>query len=116
RGSRIAAGRRVPGVLLRSRAMASQRPKPRPQAVPRHAEPRRSEPRSRAVGPHVDPVRITVTRVVLSVALLGGLAFLAYAVIVRDQLQVPLMASGFAIVGLVFAAIAIVGAANVVRA
>lgn len=90
--------------------MSQPKSRPRSQASPRRANGHRARS-----GLHVGPVRITVTRVVLAIALIGGLAFLAYAVVVRDQLQVPLMASGFAIVGLVFAAIAIVGAANVIR-
>jgi hypothetical protein len=53
---------------------------------------------------------------VLVVALAGGLAFLGYSIVVRDQLQIPLMTSGFAIVGLVFGAAAAMAAANVVRA
>jgi hypothetical protein len=61
-------------------------------------------------------MRITPTRVTLFLALVGGSAFLVYAVVVRDQLQVPLMASGFAVLGLVFAAIAVSGVTNVVRA
>jgi hypothetical protein len=52
----------------------------------------------------------------LLIALLGGLGFLAYAVLVRDQLQVPLMASGFAVIGLVFAAMAVLALASVVKA
>jgi hypothetical protein len=52
----------------------------------------------------------------LLIALLGGLGFLAYAVLVRDQLQVPLMASGFAVIGLVFAAMAVLALVSVVRA
>ncbi len=91
--------------------MSQPRSRPRPQASPRRADGHRAR-----TGLRVGPVQVTVTRVVLAIALVGGLAFLAYAVVVRDQLQVPLMASGFAIVGLVFAAIAIVGAANVIRA
>ena len=74
---------------------------------------RARQPRS---GPHHGPFRVTPARVTLLVALGGGLAFLAYSVIVRDQLQIPLMASGFAIVGLVFGAAAVMAAANVVRA
>jgi len=77
---------------------------------------RTADGRRARVGPHIGPLRLTPTRVLLTVALLGGTGFLVYAVVVRDQLQVPLMASGFAIVGLVFAAIAVVGAANIVRA
>lgn len=52
----------------------------------------------------------------LAVALVGGLAFLAWSIIVRDQLQIPLMASGFAIIALVFAAMAVMAVAGVVRA
>jgi hypothetical protein len=52
----------------------------------------------------------------LFIALLGGLGFLVYAVLVRDQLQVPLMASGFAVIGLVFATLAVLALVSVVRA
>jgi hypothetical protein len=72
--------------------------------------------RARRSGPHVGPVAITPVRVTLLVALLGGLAFLAYAVFVRDQLQVPLLATGFAVVGLVFAVMAILAVNGVIKA
>lgn len=67
-------------------------------------------------GPHIGRIRVTPARVTLAIALGGGLAFLGYSMIVRDQLQIPLMASGFAICGLVFAATAVMGVAAVVRA
>jgi hypothetical protein len=70
----------------------------------------------RGNGPHIGPVRLSPVRVMLLIALLGGLGFLAYAVLVRDQLQVPLMASGFAVIGLVFAALAVLALVSVVRA
>ena len=70
----------------------------------------------RGRGPHIGPVRLTPVRVMLVIALLGGLGFLAYAVLVRDQLQVPLMASGFAVIGLVFATMAVLALVSVVRA
>ena len=54
-------------------------------------------------------------RVILLVALVGGFAFLAYSLLVRDQLQVPLMASGFAVIGLVFGAMAVLALVSVVR-
>jgi hypothetical protein len=66
-------------------------------------------------GPHVGPVRLTPVRVMLAIALLGGVGFLAYAVLVRDQLQVPLMATGFAVIGIVFAAMAIIALLGVIR-
>jgi hypothetical protein len=78
--------------------------------------PRTPAGRRRRSGPHLGAMRITPTRVTLFLALVGGTAFLVYAVVVRDQLQVPLMASGFAVLGLVFAALAVTGVANVVRA
>ena len=77
--------------------------------------PRRPDGRRARVGPHLGPMRITPTRVLLAVALLGGIGFLLYAIIVRDALQIPLLASGFAIVALVFTTLAVVSAANLVR-
>ncbi len=70
----------------------------------------------RRVGLHVGPVRITPVRVMLLIALLGGIGFLAWSVLIRDQLQVPLMATGLAICGLVFGAIALLSVVAVVRA
>lgn len=67
-------------------------------------------------GPHLGRFRITPARASLGVALLLGLAFLAYSVLVRDALQVPLMATGFAICGLVFAAVSVMAVAEVVEA
>lgn len=72
-------------------------------------------PPHRRRGPHIGPVGISPLRVTLVIALLGGLGFLAYAVLVRDQLQVPLMASGFAVTGLVFAAMAVLALLSVIR-
>ena len=71
---------------------------------------------ARGRGPHIGPIGLSPVRVILLIALLGGLGFLAYAVLVRDQLQVPLMASGFAVIGLVFAAMAVLALVSVVRA
>jgi len=52
----------------------------------------------------------------LLIAFAGGVAFLGYSMIVRDQLQIPLMASGFAICGLVLAAMSVMGLGGVIRA
>ncbi|TMF40971.1 MAG: hypothetical protein E6I26_01860 [Chloroflexi bacterium] len=46
----------------------------------------------------------------IAVALVGSLAYLAYAVTVRDASQIPLLASGAVVLGIVFAGIAGVGA------
>jgi hypothetical protein len=69
----------------------------------------------RRTGPHLGPIAITPVRVILLIALVGGLAFLAYSLLVRDQLQVPLMASGFAVIGLVFGAMAVLALVSVFR-
>ena len=88
----------------RSQASRRSYPAPAEAGAPRHKR-----------GPHVGPVGISPLRVTLVIALFGGLGFLAYAVVVRDQLQVPLMASGFAVCGLVFAAMAVLAIISVVR-
>jgi hypothetical protein len=75
---------------------------------------RATTPRRR--GPHIGPLQITPARVFLFVALLGGLAFLGYSVFFRDALQVPLMATGFAILGIVFGIAAFMSVASVISA
>jgi hypothetical protein len=64
------------------------------------------EPETRRIG----PLPVTVTGVLIVVALIGSLGYLAYAVTVRDASQIPLLASGAVVLGLVFAAVAFVGA------
>ena len=77
--------------------------------------PARDDP-GRVRGPHLGPIRITPLRVTLVIAMVGGIGFLAYATFARDQLQVPMMATGFAICGLVFAAVAVLAVMGVVQA
>src|SRR3954466_12115738 len=72
-------------------------------------------PRARR-GPHLGPLRITPARVFLFVALLGGLGFLAYSILFRDALQVPLMATGFAVCGIVFLVAAFMAVGGVLSA
>ena len=76
----------------------------------------RSTAAPRRRGPHIGPLRITPARVFLFVALLGGLGFLAYSIFFRDALQVPLMASGFAVVGIVLGIAAFMSIGAVVTA
>lgn len=52
----------------------------------------------------------------LLVALVGGLGFLVYSVLVRDTLQVPLMATGLLVCGIVFGLMAVLAVAAVIRA
>ena len=61
-------------------------------------------------GAHIGPIPITATGVLITIALIGSLAYLLYAVTVRDASQIPLLASGAVVLGIVFAAIAVVGA------
>ena len=88
--------------LLPSALMTDRRPDPprsRPAARAQQPEPRR-----------IGAIPITVTGVLIAVALLGSLLYLLYAVTVRDASQIPLLASGAVVLGLVFAAVAFVGA------
>jgi hypothetical protein len=66
--------------------------------------------------PHIGPLRITPLRVTLAVALAGGLAFLAWSVFVRDANQVPMMATGFAVCGIVFAVVAVMSVGGIISA
>ncbi|HXI45391.1 MAG TPA: hypothetical protein VNH13_03760 [Candidatus Acidoferrales bacterium] len=59
-------------------------------------------------GLHVGPVSVTPIRTVVALAFLGSGAFIAYAILrVRDASQIPMLSSGFAVLGLAFAAVAI---------
>jgi hypothetical protein len=64
------------------------------------------EPEVRRIG----PIPVTVTGVLIAIALIASLVYLAYAISVRDPSQIPLLASGAVVLGIVFAAIAFVGA------
>ena len=75
---------------------------------PKRAETADREPRPR--GLRLGPIPITVTGVLIVIALILSLAYVAYAITVRDPSQIPLLASGLVVVGLVFVAIAAVGA------
>jgi hypothetical protein len=67
-------------------------------------------------GVHVGSVRMTATRVILLVAVVGSVGYLVYALTVRDASQIPMLASGAAVLGMVFAAVALAGAIETVRA
>lgn len=58
----------------------------------------------------VGPVPVTATSVLIGIALVASLAYFAFAVSVRDTAQLPMLASGAVVLGIVFAAIAFVGA------
>ena len=61
-------------------------------------------------------MRVTPTRVFLAVAFLGSMLYLVYAVNVRDASQIPALASGALVLGLVFGMLATVGGIETYRA
>ncbi len=82
----------------------------------RHVAPRSPDGTRARSGPHVGPIRITATRIILLVAVAGSVGYLAYAITVRDATQIPMLASGAAVLGIVFSALAIAGAIETMRA
>jgi hypothetical protein len=82
----------------------------------RHIAPRNPDGSRAREGLWLGPLRITVTRVVLVVALLGSVGYLVYAITVRDPAQIPMLTSGAAVLGITFAALALAGAVETVRA
>jgi hypothetical protein len=82
----------------------------------RQVSPRAPDGSRRRTGLFVGPVRITPTRVFLAIALVGSLLYLAYAVSVRDTTQIPALASGALVLGLVFGMLATAGGIETYRA
>ena len=62
------------------------------------------------------PRLVTPVRASLGVALLGSTVFVAWGLTARDATQIPTLAVGFLVYGLVFAALAFAGAAATYRA
>ncbi|HEX5590516.1 MAG TPA: hypothetical protein VFX65_09530 [Candidatus Limnocylindrales bacterium] len=82
-----------------------------------HVVPRRADGSRGRSGPHLGPIAITPVRVTLVIALVGALAFIAYAVIqVDDSAQIPMVTVGTGVLGIVFAAFAVGGAIRMWRA
>ena len=75
--------------------------------VTRQARPSDPAPARRPSGRRISP-----GVVILAIALVGSFAYLLYAITVRDPSQIPLLASGAVVLGLVFAALAVVLAAG----
>ena len=59
---------------------------------------------------------MTPTRAFLALAFLGSILYLVYAVSVRDTTQIPALASGALVLGLVFGMLATVGGVETYRA
>jgi hypothetical protein len=76
-----------------------------------------AKPAKASRGLHVGPLRITPVRATLVIALIGGLVFLAWSIFARDQsYQVPMMATGLAVCGIVLAVASALSLRGVVTA
>jgi hypothetical protein len=71
---------------------------------------RRREPAPERIGPHVGRIRITPLRATLGIALCGALIVQIYGLTVRDSTQMPVLTAAEVINGVVFVALALVGA------
>ena len=60
-------------------------------------------------GTRAGPIAITPTGILLVIAFIGSILYLLYAITVRDASQIPLLASGAAVLGIVFVAVAVTG-------
>jgi hypothetical protein len=68
----------------------------------------RVAPRRPGAGVTIGPIRVTPIRAVVGLAFLGSAGFIAYAMLrVRDVTQIPMLSSGFAVLGIAFAAVAL---------
>ncbi|HEX2129164.1 MAG TPA: hypothetical protein VHF58_08100 [Solirubrobacterales bacterium] len=96
----------------RTRARYDDRYDDRWQASPYGSDGRRDRP-----GPRIGSIRITPVRVFLVLALIGSLAYLAFAIlVVRDTSAIPMLTAGAVVLGIVFVLLGITGARGMNRA
>jgi hypothetical protein len=89
----------------------------RNRRAPRAKDAPQGTPSTVRRGPHIGPLRITPLRVFLAIALVGGMAFLVWSVFARDaSYQVPMMATGFAVCGIVLAVVAALSVGKIITA
>lgn len=96
-----------------------QRTDRRAQATPirRQASPTRSsDDRPPAGGTRRRGRRISPIWVILGIAIVGSVAFSLYALTIRDERQVPMLAAGSLVVALAFGAVAVAGVVTAYRA
>jgi len=67
-------------------------------------------------GLHLGPIQITPTKVILAMAVAGSVGFGLYTLTVRDANQIPLLAAGLTLLGLVFGLLTIAGVIATYRA
>jgi len=66
---------------------------------------------------HVGPIRVTPSRVLILLALIGSIGYLIFAIaVVRDVSQIPMLVSGALVLGLVFLGLAVAGGIETYRA
>jgi len=58
-------------------------------------------------GRYIGPLRITPVVILIALGFIGSVAFLGYVVLAIDEQQIPLLAAGFVVLGVCFAATAI---------
>jgi hypothetical protein len=69
---------------------------------------RRADPARRTFGMRLGPIRVTPIRVVVALAFVGSVAFIGYAIlVVRDARQIPMLSSGFLVLGVACATMAL---------
>ncbi len=73
-------------------------------------------PAARPAAPASRSRRISPVAVIFVIALIGSVAYVLFALTVRDSSQIPLLASGAVVLGIVFGALAIAFARSVWRA
>jgi hypothetical protein len=88
---------------------------PPPATARRDVPPRRPAPPS-AKETRIGPLLVTPIRLVLVLALVGSLAYVAFALTVRDTAQLPMLSSGAAVLGIAFMALAVSGFLGIRRA
>lgn len=85
---------------------------------PRTDNPRNGARRGAAKpGPHIGRVAITPFRVIVVLAYISSLAYIAYAIVkVRDSSQIGMVTTGFAVLGLALVATSVGGAVRMWQA
>jgi hypothetical protein len=85
--------------------------RPAPATLDRSARPLANRPPRR-----LGPLPLTPINVVVGLTMIGSILFIAYVVIAVEDNQIPLLASGFAVLGASFTAVAIGSLVEVWRA
>ncbi len=82
-----------------------------------HVSPRRPDGSRGRRGRYIGPIQVTPIRAVFTIGLAGSLAFIAFAILkVKDSTQIPMVATGTAVLGLIFTALSVGGAIRMWRA